>query len=136
MESVINLVVSLIAVNYFGIYGVLLGTIAALLYRSNDIILYANKRILQRGSWNTYRRWILDLLLYGGIVAGGKWLLSFVALDSYVKIFFWASIACIIVLGLYFAVVSLFDREAFGYVKEYAAPKAKAVVQRFKTKKS
>lgn len=136
LESVINLVVSLIAVNYFGIYGVLLGTIAALLYRSNDIILYANKRILQRGSWNTYRRWILDLLLYGGIVAGGKWLLSFVALDSYVKIFFWASIACIIVLGLYFVVVSLFDREAFGYVKEYASPKAKAVVQRFKTKKS
>ena len=47
-ESVINLVVSLIGVVYLGIYGVLLGTVIALLYRTNDIIIYSNKKILNR----------------------------------------------------------------------------------------
>ncbi len=55
LESGINLSVSICAVlllrgrtELSGIYGVLIGTIAALLYRSNDMILYANRRILHR----------------------------------------------------------------------------------------
>lgn len=61
-EAVINLTVSLIAVRYFGIYGVLMGTIAALLYRSNDMILYANRVILRRSAWTSYRRWGINLI--------------------------------------------------------------------------
>lgn len=38
LESGINLGASLILVNFMGIYGVLLGTVAALVYRSTDII--------------------------------------------------------------------------------------------------
>ena len=41
LESLINITVSVICVIRFGIYGVLMGTIAALLYRSNDMIIYA-----------------------------------------------------------------------------------------------
>lgn len=63
LESVINLVVSLICVIKFGIYGVLAGTIAALLYRTNDIILYANKKIMNQSALPTYRRWLRNVLL-------------------------------------------------------------------------
>lgn len=58
VEMAINLVVSLICVGLFGIYGVLFGTIAALLYRTNDFIVYANRVILGRSPWPTYRRWL------------------------------------------------------------------------------
>ena len=58
VEMAINLAVSLICVGLFGIYGVLFGTIAALLYRTNDFILYANRVILGRSPWPTYRRWL------------------------------------------------------------------------------
>lgn len=53
-ESVINLAVSLMGVSLWGIHGVLLGTVAALLYRTNDIICYANRKILYRPPWRTY----------------------------------------------------------------------------------
>ncbi len=55
-ESVINLLVSIIAIlickqifgDIGGLYGALGGTIAAMLYRTTDINIYANKRILHR----------------------------------------------------------------------------------------
>lgn len=59
IETVINLVVSLICVKFFGIYGVLIGTVVALLYRSNDIILYSNIKILKRSPLKTYCIYLL-----------------------------------------------------------------------------
>lgn len=61
LETGINLVVSFACVFRFGIYGVLIGTIAALLYRANDIIIFANKVVLNRSPWPTYRRWLINL---------------------------------------------------------------------------
>ena len=69
LETIINLVVSFVCVFEFGIYGVLAGTIAALLYRANDIIIFANKVILNRSPWPTYRRWLINLLIFVIMVA-------------------------------------------------------------------
>ncbi len=55
LESGLNLTLSLLLARYIGIYGVLAGSIIALLYRSNDIILYANRKILRRQPWRSYR---------------------------------------------------------------------------------
>lgn len=63
-ETAINLVVSIVLVNFVGIYGVLIGTIIALLYRTNDMILYANKKVLFRSPWKTYRRWLINIVLF------------------------------------------------------------------------
>lgn len=63
IETVINLTVSIICVFQFGIYGVLFGTIVALLYRANDIILYANHKIMKRSAIPTYRRWFTNCVL-------------------------------------------------------------------------
>ena len=68
METIINLVVSFVCVFRFGIYGVLMGTIAALIYRANDIIIYANKIVLNRSPWPTYRRWLIDLVVFSVLV--------------------------------------------------------------------
>lgn len=63
-ESVINIVVSLVGVQLFGIYGVLLGTIVALLYRTNDIIIYVNRRILAQSPVHTYTRWLINIVIF------------------------------------------------------------------------
>lgn len=63
LESTINIVVSLVSVHKVGIYGVLLGTLAALFYRTNDFILYANHKILHGSAKGSYRIWISNLLL-------------------------------------------------------------------------
>lgn len=122
LESVINIVVSLACVWKFGIYGVLMGTIAALLYRTNDMILYANRKILGRNPWITYRRWLLNLALFIAVTAAGKWFFSFIALDSYFRIIGWAVVCCIVVIPFFFGVVSLCEREVFRFSWELLKP--------------
>ena len=62
LESVINITASILLTVKFGIYGVLMGTIIALLYRTNDMIIYA-ARILNRSPLVTYRRWWRNIII-------------------------------------------------------------------------
>ena len=71
-EAVINLVSSIILVNIFQIRGVFLGTIIALLYRANDIVIYANKNILNRNPWQEYKRIIIYFLLFALVALVGN----------------------------------------------------------------
>ena len=64
IESVINLVVSISGAIILGIYGVLLGTVAALLYRTNDIIIYSNRKILDRSPWKTYAVHLVNMAAF------------------------------------------------------------------------
>lgn len=122
LEAIINIVVSLACVFQFGIYGVLIGTIAALLYRTNDMIIYANKKILHRSPWQTYRRWLVNLALFVVVTVLSKLAFAHIALDSYPKIILSAAATCILVIPLFFAVASLFDRETYRFAKELLTP--------------
>ena len=64
LEAAINLSASILLVRKFGIYGVVLGTIVAYFWRTNDIILYANKHLLNRSCWCTYKIWLLNLVFF------------------------------------------------------------------------
>ena len=64
IEAAINLISSIVLVNFLGIYGVLLGTIIALLYRTNDIIIYANLKVLNRMPWKTYKKVLVNLVVF------------------------------------------------------------------------
>lgn len=64
IEAGLNLGSSLILVNVIGIYGVLCGTIIALLYRVNDVFIYANHKILHRGAFVTYRKMLINLAVF------------------------------------------------------------------------
>lgn len=64
LEAAINLTVSVVLVNIIGIYGVLLGTIVALIYRTNDIIIYANVHILKRSPWKTYSKLLSNIAIF------------------------------------------------------------------------
>ena len=133
-ESAINLTVSLAAVWHFGIYGVLFGTIAALLYRTNDIILYTNEKILDRKPWLTYRRWFLNMGVYILVTKAGHYLLSFAALDSYLSVFFWAAVCCVVIIPLFFAAVSVQDRDTYRYAKSLLMPHLQGVMRKLRHK--
>lgn len=76
IELVINVGASICAVlickHYFGeiggLYGVLMGTIIAMLYRTIDINLYANKKILKRSSWVSFKVMLTNAVLFIGVV--------------------------------------------------------------------
>ncbi len=115
VESIINLTVSLIMVYYCGIYGVLIGTIAALFYRTNDIIIYANRNILGRRPWKTYRRWVVNLVVMCILTVVIKSVLE--PISNYFQWMMnaaWVSVVCMI--G-FICADSVFDKNSFYMVK-------------------
>jgi O-antigen/teichoic acid export membrane protein len=110
-ESIINLTVSLICVQFFGIYGVLLGTIMALIYRANDMIIYTHKHILHKSAKITYRRWGLSFAAFFICIFLIRKII--VNLDSYFKLFFYGAIYMVIILFIYILIQSIFEKKVF-----------------------
>lgn len=129
LESAINLIVSLICVSKFGIYGVLMGTIAALLYRTNDMIIYAS-RILNRSCWITYKRWFLNLAIFFSL----SFALDQFALpaENYLQLVLTAIVVSIVVIGVFVAINALVERESTRYVINIAKNMLNTVKRRFK----
>lgn len=85
-ETAINLIVSIAAVYAWGIYGVLLGTVVALLYRTNDFIIYANTKCLNRKPWRTYGIYLVNVLTLLLTTVVFDKLFGWVVIDSFVKL--------------------------------------------------
>jgi hypothetical protein len=118
LESAINLGASIVFVIFFGIYGVLMGTIVALLYRSIDIVVYASRVLLERSPWITFRRWLTNVAVFAAIVfITTKLNLS---ITSYTGVILWGALLGVIILPIYFLVGSLMEREVFLYTWSYA----------------
>ena len=64
VEAVINLFLSLIFVQFWGIYGVLIGTTIALVYRVIDATHYVHKYILHIKAHNAIKTYIYNFLLF------------------------------------------------------------------------
>ncbi len=111
LEMLINLISSLILVRFFGIYGVLIGTTLALLYRANDIIIYANKRVLKRSSFQTYKRWILNFSLFIAIINLSNLFIR--EYKDYFKILQEVIFIAPIILLIYLLANLLFERKMF-----------------------
>lgn len=107
IEMVLNLTVSIVCVNVFGIYGVLMGTIVALLYRANDMIIYANHRILYRNAWATYKWWIVDFGIFLVLAAICKKVI--IVMDSYVLFFAVATMLALITVCIFLGVTFMFS---------------------------
>lgn len=105
-EAAINVISSVILTAKFGIYGVLLGSIIALLYRTNDVVIYA-ARILERSSWITYRRWIVNVatLFVIGYIASRLNL----ATESYPQLFLYGIILVCTVVPIFILTNSIFE---------------------------
>jgi len=119
LETIINIVVSLVCVFKFGIYGVLFGTIAALFYRANDIILFAYHKVLKKSAWTTYKRWIRNLLLFVMVVIlNNRMNLNNSTFAMLIFNAFWVSL---IVLLAFFVINSILEKNArkiaYKYIK-------------------
>ncbi len=106
-ESVINLGSSIIFVQFFGIRGVVMGTILALLYRTFDIIIYSNKRILNRPVWKTMKTWLINIIF--GVLTYGLYKILPIRTDNYIMLAISAAVMCIIVFPLQFGTVILLN---------------------------
>ncbi len=124
VEMVINLTVSLILVQFIGIYGVLIGTVAALLYRANDMIIYANKYLLNRSSFMTYKFWIIDLMIFAVVMfVNAKLNLT---ISNYIDFFILGIVSGISICILYFIVTFVCSyKETILFLKLFSKNKNK-----------
>lgn len=126
LEAVINLGVSLIASQYLGIYGVLLGTIVALLYRSNDIIIYANTKILKRKPVRAYKTIALNFALFAVVVAISRYVV--IDIQNYIGF---------IVNGLVLTIILVPSFQIANFVSNKSCLQfLKMICSKFKTKKA
>ena len=117
IESVINLVISILAVRRFGMVGVLFGTIVAFAYRCCVGLIYTNHKILKRNSWPNIKRIFVNILL----ILFYLWINLKVEISpqSYLHLFVLAIPVTIIVLLTFVLVNSLCNIREFCIVKEY-----------------
>ena len=117
IETIINLTISIIGAFLFGIYGVLIGTILALLYRTNDIIIYANKYILHRSVYKTYRIFLNNLII--------MFLILFIAgeinfsINGYLDFVVIAVILSICIMLTFLIFASILNKNEFTELKKF-----------------
>lgn len=109
LEAVLNLGVSIVLAVRIGIHGALIGTIVALLYRSNDIIIYVNKKILQRQPTACYRIHGVYFALFGL----NYWLSQVLTLkiDNYGEFLLWGVAITGLMMVLYGGIAVLMNGE-------------------------
>ena len=114
LETVINLTSSIILVHRFGIYGVVIGTIIAYLYRSNDIIIYANKKILNRSPWTSYKIILVNMIVFIGVLVVNSFI--HYSINSFVGLFMTAILCGLIIVSIYAVVLRVLSPESIVFL--------------------
>lgn len=110
-ESIINIFFSLLFVKWLGIKGVLLGTIIALAYRSNEIIIYGNNKILNRSSRKSYKIYFLNSAIFITLYILGKNI--FINSSTYITLIVSGIKVCLIYGVVYLLVNIVFNYKYF-----------------------
>ena len=76
IEAGLNVLVSVALVKKLGLYGVAVGTLVAMLYRSCYLAYYLSKSILNRPFINYIKHMLVDILVIAIIVVSTKWLVK------------------------------------------------------------
>lgn len=126
IETIINVIVSIVCVYFWGIYGVLIGTIVALLYRTIDMYLYSSRRFLQRSPWQSIKQWGVYLL--GFLIVAHVFSTIKIEPRGYIEFF---GIAILVCAGI--SMFYIFYTFIFNYMVVW--PVTKQVVRKLKEKR-
>ena len=115
-EMAINITVSVIAIIYFGICGAILGTIAALIYRSIVTIQYSNKNILGRSVMCTYKKWMVNGAVFVTVMA--IFFVDTFSNMSFLQVLLSGLIHSVWIIGLFILANFIFNKSAFKTIFE------------------
>ena len=104
IEVAINLVSSIILVQFLGIKGVLIGTTIALVFRVVDLIYYTNKKILQTSTFQTIKLYAVNFILFFGLIVVNSFIP--ITLGSYLD-FILKGVIIVIILAVIYIVVNI-----------------------------
>lgn len=117
-EAALNLVLSLILVNFWGVYGILLGTVISLIYRAIDMVIYTNKVILKRNIFESVFPWLINSIVFIAIAKFSQ----FYALntENFVTFILKSVVISIIIVAIYSVINGALNyRKIQAFFKEF-----------------
>ena len=116
VEMIINIAVSVVSILIWGICGAIFGTIVALLYRGTIMIYYANKKVLGRGVFRTYKLWLINGAVFALVMM--VFFVDSFSGYSFIPLVIKGIIHSLWIVALYVAVNFVFCREEFKNILE------------------
>lgn len=84
-EAVINIAFSVLLVFKFGIVGVVLATLLAMIFRSVYYAVYISKHIIHRNIWLFVKRYVINIIAFFAIFILGNYLITILGAENYFK---------------------------------------------------
>lgn len=94
VEAIINIIISLLLVGKYGIIGVGIGTLVAMIYRSTDYIFYLSKHIVHWDIKGVIYRYLINFVAFGVVYVSLQW----VPFDSINTVWQWIMYAVIVAI--------------------------------------
>lgn len=120
IEMAICLVGQILLVGKLKIVGVLIATICSSLYRSIDVVIYSNSRILKQSVKNTLSNIVVDVIIFVILISVIN--ISFVSISNYLKWIIYSAIVAVIVGVIVVIMNILLHKKTFNetitYIKE------------------
>ena len=112
VEPIINILISVVLVTKFGMIGVAIGTLIAIIFRTLRYSIYVQKNLINRNLFNCVRPYIISIM----VISSTLFLTYFVlpdVIDNYIYWGVWSSI--IIILSVFFSLIFnyLFNKRQF-----------------------
>ncbi len=104
-EAVINILLSILLVNWLGLCGVIIATVAATAFRLGYYVIYLAGNIVNRSVWLFVKRVCVNGLAFAGVFVAGSLAVANLEMNNYLQ---WA-IAGVIVTAIALAVVLLLN---------------------------
>ncbi|MHB1457045.1 MAG: sugar isomerase, partial [Armatimonadota bacterium] len=117
IQTIINIVISILCTLWLGIYGILIGTTISCIYYTNALILYTNHKLLLRSPWRTYRILLINSIIFIIMVLVSNYIN--ISMGSYMKILKAGTIYMLLAACIFFAVNSLIEKDAMRNVIAY-----------------
>ncbi len=123
MEALIKIVLSVLLVKPFGIYGVLIGTVAGALYRTPLLVRYANKYIVYRKQMECWKK----VLLWLPVLVAAYLIGEFVAIecDTLLQWALMAIVGAVAVMGTAVIWLLIADKKTLNNLKQLLLKKKK-----------
>lgn len=125
IEVLINIIISVIVVFKYGLVGVAIGTMCAMLYRSIYLALYTSKHILNRSYMNFLNRIIVDIISIMAIYENSRMIK--VVPTTYLEWIALAIVASILSILIMTIINFLFARKYIVYGVNYLKSKRKRI---------
>ncbi|MEG0834694.1 MAG: hypothetical protein RR413_04550 [Christensenellaceae bacterium] len=115
IEAGINVLLSLMLIKVFGIAGALLATVVALLYKSNYLITFVNRKVLKRSPLKTYRILVPNVVLFMILVGMFEYIIC-ISISNYIEFMLKGIICSAIIYPLFFVFNYLFNKNEIVYI--------------------